>query len=238
MKKAICLFAALLLLCGCAESDPVKEETVFTINAAGNLVSEQGVEYAFLANESVLYYLGDWEFVGRVQGEEETYQHLGLTIQTGMFAIQNAENDNILIRRIPDNEWFAVYRKTALPAFDFTPENCVRLEFVPGNGFCWEDAPHATCGDGITDQAEISAFLSEIRMQDDPRKAGLYDLAKNPDGTLENSYICGAIYGFFEEEPNLVIRMMVTSYNDLAYSVSLDGREYVLPAQWLQKLQR
>lgn len=30
--------------------------------------------------------------------------------------------------------------------------------------------------------------------------------------------------------------MEITSYNDLAYSVTVDGREYVLPAQWPQRL--
>ena len=43
------------------------------------------------------------------------------------------------------------------------------------------------------------------------------------------------IYGFFENEPNLAIRMDITSYNDLAYSVSINDKEYVLPEKWIQK---
>ena len=73
-------------------------------------------------------------------------------------------------------------------------------------------------------------------MQQDTREAGLYDLIEKPDGTLENCYLYGVIYGFFEEEPNLALRMEVTSYNDMAYSINMDDNEYVLPPEWLQKL--
>ena len=38
-----------------------------------------------------------------------------------------------------------------------------------------------------------------------------------PDGSFENCYVYAVIYGYFEEEPDLVIRMQVWSYNDLAY---------------------
>lgn len=232
MKKEFCLITALLmLLCGCSNN------STFIRNEDNSIVSNSGVEYTLLANEGILYYLGDLEFVGRVQGEEKESQHKGISYQTGMFAIIDAASDNILIRYAPDNEWFAIYRKDSLPDFDYSVDNCIRLEFVLGIGNTKEDAVHTTCGDGITDQSEISTFLSEIRMQKDPRDAGLYDLITKPDGMLENCYVYGVIYGFFEEESNLVTQMDITSYNDLAYSISIEGREYVLPTEWLQKLE-
>lgn len=222
MKKALCLiFILLLLLCGCSHNH------AFTENEAGNIVNDSGVEYVHLANEGILYYLGDLEFIGSVQGGEKA----------GMFAVKDAVNDNILIKRDSFSEWFSIYRKSSLPTFDFSADNCIRLEFVSGIGSNSEDAMHTACGNGISDPADISAFLSEVRMQKDPREAGLYDLVKNPNGMLENCYIYGMIYGFFAEEPNLAIRMYVTSYNDLAYSVSIEGKEYVLPEEWLQKLE-
>ena len=220
-----------LLLCGCS---PTKEDT-FTENKNGNIVSNSGVEYTHLANEGVLYYLGDLDFIGSIQGEE-TSQHLGLSYQTGMFAIKDADNDNILIRRAPNNEWFSIYRKASLPSFDFAVDNCIRFEFVSGIGNTENDVTHTTCDDGIVVASEIAEFLSDVRSQKDPREAGLYDLIKKPDGMLENCYVYGVVYGFFEEEPNLAVRMDITSYNDLAYSISIEGKEYVLPAEWLQKL--
>ena len=238
MKKFFCLLTALfLLLCGCSQNDPAEKNFGYRKNESGNIVSNDGVEYSLLANEGILYYFGDLEFSGSIQGEEKSSQHLGMPYQTGMFAIKNAKNDNILIRHAPDNEWFSVYRKASLPAFDYSVDNCIRLEFVSGTGNRSEDAVHTTCGNGITDQSEIAAFLSEVRSQKSPREAGLYDLIQKPDGMLENCYIYGVIYGFFEEEPNLVVLMAVSSYNDLAYSVSIEGKEYVLPTQWLEKLQ-
>lgn len=236
MKRIIvcllCLiFSLIILLCACSH------ESIFTKNENNNIVSNSGVEYTHLANEVDLYYFGNLEFVGSVHGEKKTSQHLGDSYKTGMFSIKEAENDNILIRRLPDNEWFAIYRKASLPDFDFSVENSSRLEFVSGTGITEEDLIHTTCGDGITDQSVINAFLSEIRMQKDPREAGLYELIEEPDGTLRNCYFYGVIYGFFDEEPNLAVRMDITSYNDLAYSIFIEGKEYVLPTEWLEKFE-
>jgi len=246
MKKVLCLTILLLiLLCGCTNdsrsdqlhTDVHSDDKVFAINEMGNIVSDSGVEYSLLANEAILYYLGELEFVGGVQGEEKTSQHKGLSYQTGMFAIKDTDNDNILIRHAPDNEWFSIYRKSSLPSFDFSVDNCTRLEFVSGVGNTEIDVIHTTCGDGITDTLEIAKFLSDVRAQKDPHEAGLYDLIKKPNGMLENCYVYGVIYGFFDEEPNLAVRMDVTSFNDLAYSVSIEGKEYVLPTEWFQKLE-
>ena len=234
MKKVLCLIVVtLILLCGCS---PTKEDT-FTKNENGNIVSNSGVEYAHLVNEGILYFLGDLEFVGSIQGEEKTSQHLGVPYQTGMFAIKDSDNDNILIRHAPNNEWFSIYRKTSLPSFDFSVDNCIRLEFVSDIGNTKSDVIHTTCGDGLVDTSEIAKFLSDVRSQKDPDEAGLYDLIKKPDGMLENCYIYGIVYGFFDEEPNLAVRMDIISYNDLAYSVLIEGNEYVLPAEWLQKFE-
>ncbi len=238
MRKFLCiLLVSLFLLCGCAETKPADKGYRFTQQENGSIVSDTGEAYTFLANEGILYYLGDLEFYGSIQGEEKRSSHLGLPYQTGMFSIKNAANDNILIRHAPNNEWFSIYRKTGLQEFDFAVDNCIRLEFISGTGRTSSHSVHSTCGDGMTDKAELLAFLSEVRSQESPREAGLYELITKPDGMLENCYVYGVIYGFFAEEPNLAVRMNVTSYNDLAYSVSIENREYVLPAHWLQRLQ-
>ena len=236
MKKICLSFIAIILLavclCACGATN-----NVFTKTEDGNLVSASGTEYEFLANEGVLYYLGDLVFQGGVKGEKKTSKHLGLSYQTGMFSVKNDETDNILIRRLPDSEWCSIYRKSSLPPFDFTVDNCNRLELVLGTGNIENDAIHTTCGDGISSKSEIAEFLTDIRAQPSPREAGLYDMIKAPDGRLENCYRYAVIYGFFEEEPNLAIRLEITSYNDLAYSVSIEEKEYVLPETWIQRFQ-
>lgn len=246
MKKVLCLIVAtLIFLCGCSpvsqsgqsHTDTLSKEDTFTKNENGNIVSNSGVEYTLLANEGLLYYLGDLDFIGSIQGEEKSSQHLGLSYQTGMFAIKDTNNDNILIRRAPDNERFSIYRKASLPSFDFAVDNCIRFKFVSGIGNTEIDVTQTTCDNGIVETSEIAEFLSDVRSQKDPREAGLYDLIKKPDGMMENCYVYGVVYGFFEEEPNLAVRMDITSYNDLAYSISIDGKEYVLPTEWLQKVE-
>ena len=234
IKNSICIFlslAVLFALSACTEASDV-----FTQNSEGNLVSASGVEYAHLANEGALYYFGDLVFQGGVNGEERISKHMGNSYQTGLFSIKNDDTKNILIRRYPDNEWFSIYRKTSLPTFSFSVDNCSRLELILGSGDTVNDIIHTSCGDGITGTSEISNFLSDVRSQKNPHEAGLYDLITKPDGGLENCYIYAVIYGFFENKPYLAIRMYITSYNDLAYSVSIEDKEYVLSEKWIQVL--
>lgn len=110
------------------------------------------------------------------------------------------------------------------------------MEFVPGNVDELKNAIHLSCGDGISGEADVSEFLTTICSQKTANEAGLYDMTKGPDGQLENCYVCGAVYGFFEEEPNVVLQMQVMSFNDLAYSIYIGAEEYVLPEEWIEKL--
>ena len=256
MKKVICLLvASVLLLCGCTpsaqpkETTPLiqqyetspneqpKETTVFSWNENGNLVSAAGVEYVFLSIEgqSDLSYLGSADFFGHIQGEPETSTHLMLSYQTGMYSVKST--DNILIRYAPNNEWRSIYRKASLPAFDFSLDNCSRLEYVPGHTFPIDNTQHITCGGGITDKDEIRQFVSDVKSQPSPEDAGLYELVKQPDGSFENFYYCGYIYGYFENEASLFQCLSVLSYNDQAYSVMIANVAYVLPTSWVQRLQ-
>ncbi len=261
MKRIVCLAIAFsCLLCGCLTIHPAEESVlystsestaplttaqhtdetqktgVFTKKENGNLVSPSGVEYAHLANEGLLYYLGNLEFVGGVEGEAPTSIHLMYEYQTGMFAIEGDDSRNVLIRREPNNEWCSIYRKASLPEFDYSVDRCIRMELVD-SWYFENDIKHATCTGGITDPAEIAAFLSEIRAQEDPESAGLYDLVRKPDGMFENCYNCATIYVYFEEEPYLIGQISIWSYNDLAYSVTLGNDSYVLPESWLQRFQ-
>lgn len=241
MKKTFCLITALFLLfCGCSRNQPanqVQTEGEFIKLENGKLLSPSGEEYGWVAPEGYLVPLGETVFQAGVKGEVKTSSHLGVPYQTGLFSIHNDDTYNILIRHEPNNEFCSIYRKTSLPPVDFSVDNCIRLELVLGGGYPADNSVHKSCGGGISDQTDIAAFLSDVRLQKDPREAGLYDLIRKPDGSLENCHLYGAVYGFFEEEPNLAIRMDIDSYNDLAYSISIDGRSYVLPEAWLQQLQ-
>lgn len=221
------LMTVIYLLCGCLLTSFAEEAAVFTWNKNGNLVSDAGIQYAYLANETQLCYPGETEFYGRIEGEEEYTDHLGVLFRNGIYRIRNAANDHILIRVIPGSEWTAVYRRADLPPFDFSEENYVRLQFVRSG------MENETGQEGITDKDEIARFFSDVRMQTSPDEAGLYDLVRKPDGLLENCYIMGAVYGFFADEPDLASCFYVTSYNDKAYSVSVGDKSHVLAEEWL-----
>ncbi len=241
----LCTVGIALFLCACSSGkDPITETElpeqaeqneqeihndpdgpVFQKLGNEKYRSPAGTEYEFLCNGGFLYYLGHPTLAGEASAD-----------QTQFCSIQEDPTDHILIGFSEDSEWFSIYRRADLVAFDYSLENCVRLELFPFNYLTPVDPIHATCQEGITDPEEIAAFVSDVCSQKDPREAGLYDLARKPDGTLENCYSCAVIYGFFEEEPYLAIPMPVTSYNDLAYSVSIGNEEYVLPEEWLQKL--
>ena len=207
---------------------------MFRVIENGNIVSNSGIEYKFLAHEDILFYLGDLEFKGNIRGENK-YQHLSRTMQTGMYGIKDSDYDNILVRYAPNNEWLQIYRKATLPDFDYSVDNCIRMEFVSTQNLLNENTTPISLGE-ISGQEEIAAFLSEVRSQLDAQQANLIYLVKKPDGRLENCYVCGVVYGFFAEEPNLVVRMQVTSYNDLAYSIDVEGTDYVLSEEWVRKL--
>ena len=251
MKKSLCTFFTLLiLLSGCSNKTQIEPSTPETIPNYSYftqtedryvVVSNTGVEYKFLTMEGTLCYLGELEYEGNFDTKQESPSDPSLLFKDGFYGFYSIKGDrekNILIRRMPDNEFCAFYRKTSLPAFDFSVENCIRLELVSGIGFPPQDyAIHTTCGCGIVGATEVKAFLSDIRKQKDPESAGLYDLLQNSDGTREYASIVNVIYGFFEEEPNLAVKMYVTSYNGEAYSVSLDEKEYVLTEEWIEQLQ-
>ncbi|MBE6617871.1 MAG: hypothetical protein E7627_08050 [Ruminococcaceae bacterium] len=211
-------------------------DSAFARNQEGNLVSISGEEYSIFVTEwDGVRFLGELEFVGSIYGEDKTSSHLGMEYQTGMFAIKNDDSHRILIRYAPNNEWYSIYRKTSLPELDFSLDNCVRLELVRWNTTEKGDL-HTVCGGGITDKSEIAKFLYEIRAQKNAFDAGLYDLVLKPDGRFENCYVYGFIHAYFEGEPNLAVTLQVVSFNDLAYSVEVDGERYVLPESWFRRL--
>ena len=226
LTRCLCLLLCALSLLSLTACDYCREKR------NGNVILPSGEEYAFLCNEGIIYYFGELEHQGYFFGEEKELQHMGLGDPTGMYSLSTT--DDIMIRIHPYSEWHAIYRKASLPEFDMTIDNCIRLEFVDG-GYP-RDASHLTCGEGITDPEVISEFLTDIRSQPAPYEAGLYDMITKPNGLLENCYGYGVVYGFFEEEPNLAVRLYVTSYNDLAYSIDFGFEEYVLPEEWLERL--
>jgi hypothetical protein len=114
MKKNL-LIALLftVLLSGCAhEAQPEQAHSnapsgnfSFIRNEKLHIVSDSGIAYELLAHEEELYYLGELEYIGSVQGEEGSPSIYGIR-EPGMYALKAASNDNILIRYAPENEWF------------------------------------------------------------------------------------------------------------------------------------
>ena len=194
MKKLTCLLVLVaMLFCGCSQW--IKEP--FEYDKSNHTVNVEGEKYAFLANEAILYYLGELELVGRVQGDEADFTHLGMLIKPGMYRMKDSQTDNVLVRYAPNNEFFALYRKASLPKLDFSLDNCSRIEIVEGHRDLEKDAVHKTCRKGIADKSEIAAFLTDVKAQKSPEEAGLYELVKQPNGLLENCYVSHVIYGFF-----------------------------------------
>lgn len=233
------LLFAIALFVYIKEYNPFHKEgqNSFTETAEGIIVDASGIEYTYLCREGSLspnnLSFDSLIFEGSIAGEPDTLNHLGLAIPTGMYSIRGDRTFDVLIRYRHDDEWYSIYRKSSLPPLDYSADHSSRFVFVDSY-FSEVFAP--IFGSFIVDPQEIAEFLSDIRSQQTPRDAGLYDLIRQPNGYLENCYICGTIYGYFEEEPNVRIQMRVTSYNDLAYSVHLEGRDYVLPEKWVKRL--
>lgn len=231
--SAILSCIVLLISSFCFAACDKNSEALFIETNDDGLVGHNGEKYEFLANEGVLYYNGKISFEGCVKDETPTFNHLGVEFKNGVYSIDGDSDKNILIR-YSNSEWFSAYRKASLPEFDFCVDNCNKFEYIPLNQNN-NTGLNNTSDNVITNKAEIIEFLSDVRNQDNPKEAGLYDLVSDKDGNLINCYRCGTIVGHFEEEPYLLVCMSVTSYNDLAYSVSIDNEEYVLPSEWFHR---
>lgn len=225
-KIAFLLLPILFLLSGCSNS------TDYTELKNGNVVSPDGVEYTLIGTEPELYHLGTLTFAAGVKGEE-TYNHrLGKPSRNGMYSIAESATDDILIRKLPNSEWYSVYRKATRPPLDLSPERCVQLELFSSNDPFLLEVDHTNCADGIRDPAVIAEFFADVFSGESPEEAGLYD------GNPENYKGCGVVYAFFEDEPGLLLPMFVRSFNDQAYAVyvPIEGRSYVLPMEWMDLL--
>jgi len=233
-SHAALLLALLFTFCACFAKDNPPSQP-----ARNDTITFRGEEYVYLTNESILYPLGELVFEGsESQDPDDDYYW---EIQSGIYSFKCDDDYSVLIRRVPDNEWGLIYRKASLPPFDFSLDNCSRLELVPNCYYLTENAVHITCGEGMTDRAQIAEFLSDVRSQKHPKEAGLYDLVPKDESGIGWVPLSPAVYGFFEEEPNLVLIMYVSSYDNQAYSIQayssrMKRREYVLPEEWMELL--
>lgn len=207
---------------GCKSSDQV----LFTEADNKTVVSNDGTEYIYVGSEVQVCSFGELDFLGHIKGEKKSFVHLATEIKTGMYAV-GGEQD-VLVRYFPDNEFFAVYVKSDLLTTEVALENCIGFDLVK--------APHFDNSEAIVlcdEAAECQAFLQELQSAEKAKEAGLYDLVKQPDGSLKNCYLYGWICGVIQEDLNLFIRLDVTSYDDQAYSVRIDAEEYVLSSEWI-----
>ena len=227
--------ATLIVLTSC------KSAPEFVLLDNGNIADQNGIEYEYLAREGSIVTFGKKTFMGRIKGEKAYLEHLGGMFKTGMYFSEGDIDLRILRRTLPDSEWTSFYRKASLPELDFSIDSVVRLELIRFKDVYAENglAPgieHLTCNEGIKTNDEIENFLEDVRNQQSPIEAGLYDLVKRPDGKLENCYGYGYVYGFVKDEPNLAIPLQVMSFDDKAYSIRIEGKDYVLPEKWLEAL--
>ena len=226
MKKLSIIFMCLAIIFSLAAcSNNVK----FTETENKTIVATDGTEYIFVGNEGRVWCFGEWEFIGHVKGEKKTFVHLTNKIKTGMYSVNNSQD--VLVRYFPDNEFSAVYVKSELLKTEVSLDNCIRFEFV--KGFLFNDKITTISNKGIT---ECEQFVNEIKSGQKAKDAGLYDLVKQPDGTLKNCYVYGNVCGVIQDDINIVIPLEVMSFDDKAYSIKINDIEYVLPQEWIDKL--
>ncbi len=227
------LLALLFTLCACFVKDNPPSQT-----ARNHTITFRGEEYTCLTGEPILYYMGELVFEGSESQDPADDYYWGF--QSGIYSIKSDDDYSVLIRYVPYNEWALIYRKSSLPPFDFSIDNCSRLELVERTYDADANAVHVSCGEGMTDREQIAAFLSDVRSQKTAEEAGLYDLLPEAENGIRYFGTPHVIYGFFEEEPHVAICLNVTSYDDQAYSVSLEKvgipPEYVLPEAWMELL--
>ena len=201
----------------------------FTETENNTIVTTDGTEYTFVGYEGRVWSFGEWEFIGHVKGEKKTFIHLSNIIKTGMYSVNGGRD--VLVRYFPDNEFAAMYVKSELLKTEVTIDNCIRFDFV--KGLLVNNDETIISKTGIT---ECEDFLNEIKSGQKAKDAGLYDLVKQPDGRLKNCYVYGYACGVIQDDVNIVIPLQVMSFDDKAYSITIDDIEYVLTQEWVDKL--
>ena len=226
MRKVLIFFiclAVFLFLVSCGES------AEFTETENKTIVAADGTEYDYIGNEYEVWCFGEWEFIGHVKGEKESFTHKTAKIKTGMYSVNG--NKDVLVRYFLDNEFAAIYVKSELLKNEVALDNCIRFEFVKASLF--NDDKTVIPNAGIT---ECERFLDEITNGEYAKDAGLYDLVRQSDGMLKNCYVYGYICGILQDDLNLVIPLEVISFDDKAYSITIYDKEYVLPQKWIDEL--
>ena len=223
MKKVLAVIVCLAIVCSFVSCSNTKFKEID--NKA--VVANDGTEYTFVGNEGIVYCFGEWEFIGHIKGEKKQFDHLRSTIKTGMYSVNGGRD--VLVRYFPDNEFAAIYVKSDLLTTEVTLENCIRFEFVKATRF---HEANQISKKSITD---CERFLTEIKAGQTAKDAGLYDLITQPDGMLKNCYAYGYVCGIIQEDVNIFIPLVVMSFDDKAYSITIDGVEYVLPEEWVTK---
>ena len=226
MRKIFVIFICLVVIFSfSACANKVK----FTETEDKTIVTIDGTEYTFIGYEGRVWCFGEWEFIGHVKGEKKNFVHLTNKIKTGMYSVNGSQD--VLVRYFPDNEFAAMYVKSELLKTEVALDNCIRFEFVKGLLFSGDETTISK--NGIT---ECEEFLNEIKSGQTAKDAGLYDLAKQPNGMSENCYVYGYVCGVIQEDLNVVIPLQVMSFDDKAYSIRINDIEYVLTQEWVDKL--
>ena len=204
-------------------------EVKFTETGDKTIVTIDGAEYTFIGYEGRVWCFGEREFIGHVKGEKKNFVHLANNVKTGMYSVDGSQD--VLVRYIPDNEFAAIYVKSELLKTEVAIDTCVRFDFAKGSLFDRDETIISKTG--IT---ECEDFLNEIQSGQKAKDAGLYDLVKQPNGMLENCYVYGYVCGVIQEDLNIVIPLQVMSFDDKAYSITINDIEYVLTQEWVDKL--
>jgi len=227
MRKIISLVLVPLLafLLGVFNIELPCARAQFTLLSNGNIVAPDGTEYVHLANEGFVATFGSHTLIGKVKGEVPWFIHLTSRVITGMYSCEGDSDYNVLMRKIPFNEWGAYYRKASLSPIVLSIDNCERFEIIRES---FPGIEHLTCGDGISSD-DAAAFLADLRNQTSPEEAGFVG------GSAGIPMVRG--YGFLKNEPNLAIPFWVAIYGEQAFSIQFaDEREFVLPEKWFRMM--
>lgn len=238
MRKVFTIFICMAIVfsfvaCNNNATNESKNETIvdaeFTEIENKTIVAKDGTEYTFVGVEGKVHCVGVVTFIGHIKGEEKSFNHLGTEIRTGMYSVNGGQD--VLVRFLPDSEFASIYVKSNLLKTEVSLDNCIEFKFV--NVVSYNNIEIFNSTKGIT---ECKQFLNEIKAGQKAEDAGLYDLVRQPDGMLHNCYVYGYVCGVLQEDINLVVPMKIISFDDKAYSITIEDIEYVLPNEWADKL--
>jgi hypothetical protein len=194
----------------------------------GNIISPNNDEYVYFAKEGKYYIVGEQTFISHIRGQPKKLQHMGVSVNAGVYSCNNDPCLKILYRIRYDSEWYELYIKKELSKNNYTFEGCDAFGFIDDESK--PDIKYFESNVTIKDEVEVKSFINDIKNNESS------NLIKDQIYVLFSDYkYIGSLYGIYNDIPYLIFPGSICKDNLEKYYLAADNKVYEFNSKWLEK---